>query len=432
MEKEIKSLSLFKNFSKITPGGVHSNVRYMENQLYFSKAKGAYVWTVDNTKFLDFICGMGTVILGHAHPKVNKAVIDALEEGLLSGYETESSYKLSKMLTDIIPSAEMVRLSNTGTEAVMHAIMIARAFTKRKKILKFEGAYHGWYDAVSFNYHPPLYEEELRIIPDSEGLDNCMLTNSLVARYNDIQGTLEIINKNKEELAAVLVEPVMFNSGAVIPKLEFLKALRDETAKFDIPLIFDEIITGFRLAPGGAQERFGVIPDLSVFGKALANGFPISAVVGREDMISITKPGEKVWYAGTYNGNFVSVKAAIATLEVLKDGQIQKELDVKTTELEKFVSELADDYHIPVQLKGMGGQFQIYFTDKEIVDYRTAMTSDEIKYKKFVNSMFNSGLLFHPSKLFHHGITASHEKKELQILKENIEKSLQDIKTSLK
>lgn len=419
------SLDIYNLYSKITPGGNNSNIRYDENFVkYYKSAKGPYIWSVENEKFLDCISGFGSILLGHSPDNVNNAVINAIQSGITNGYETENSYVLADKLSSIIPSAEMVRLSNTGTEAVMHAIMISRAYTKRNRILKFDGAYHGWYDFTAFNYRPNYLSKVNNISLDSTGIDDVILLRALNAPYNNLEATANIIKEYKNEISCVIIEPVMFNSGAVLPDIEFLKGLREITEVYDIPLIFDEVITGFRVSPGGAQEKFHIKPDISVFGKALGNGFPISAVTGKSEYLRLTSPVGRLGYAGTFNGNQISVAASIEVLKTLEDGSVQDRLNRYTDELTSFINKKAAEYNIPVKLYGLGGQFQVYFSKKEITDYKSASESDESLYNKFRNYLIKNGILFHNSKLFHHGITYSYGNFEIENLKNLFEKAI--------
>lgn len=407
-----RSIELYLKYKKITPGGVQSNFRFdVPNPLYFSRGNGAFVFDADNNRYIDLLVGNGSVILGHNDPEVGTLVKKTIDTGLLSGYETKLSYEVASMLHRMVPSAKMVRFANSGTEAVMHAIQMARSFTRKHKILKFEGCYHGWYDYIAYNHSPPLDSIRKRVglvSPDFDGVSPMSANEISVIRYNDVDSTRKAIKELRNELAAVIVEPVGFNMGGVLPNKDFLPVLREETEKYSIPLIFDEVITGFRISPGGAQKYYGVIPDLTTLGKAIANGYQLSAVVGREDIMEIAAPGKKSTYAGTYNGNQVALAAAKATLTKLSNGKVQKYLAEETAYLEKTVNEASQDSGIPVLLSGLGGQFQIYFTSKNIVDYQSAASADDQRYGIFRKYLKSNGVLLHHSYLFHHGITYSH------------------------
>jgi len=409
---------IFRKYSKLSPGGVQSNYRFEAPYPdYFARASGPRLWDVDGKEYCDYLIGYGSIILGHGDPRVNRAVIDALDAGLSSGIETELDFKLIETLCGMIPAAEMARVCNSGTEAVMHAVMIARAYTGKDKLVKAEGGYHGWYDPVLMSYHPSLKEagpkNNPKTVPASSGLDRTASGSSIVIPYNDAASARRIIRSHKDEIAAVLIEPICFNTGALLPKKGFLEELREITSQLDIPLIFDEVITGFRLAPGGAQEYFGIDPDLSTFGKAMANGFPISAITGRADLINISKPGGNVAYAGTYNGNQMSAAASLATLSVLKDGSVQKYLALCNERLRKGVEGLGEDRNYGVHFQGIGGKFQVFFADRTISDYRETFAANAETYALFRKRMKEMGLYFHPNVLFHHGVTRAHTKDDL-------------------
>ena len=405
-------------YSLISPGGVQSNVRFWPRPIYFSRASGSRVWSIDGVEFTDFINGYGSIILGHNDPVVREFIIKALDDGLTTGLESELNYKVVDLLHSMIPSAEAVRLSVTGTEAVMHALMIARAATGRRRIIKVEGGYHGWYDQVLVSYNPPLDKagdaREPNTVPDSDGLFPELAMSTIVVPYNDPEALRRALVKYRGEVAAFIIEPVAFNMGAVLPKGDYLKEVREITEEFDVLLIFDEVITGFRLAPGGAQEYFGVKPDLSVFGKAMGNGFPISAVVGRADLLKLTEPGGRVSYAGTYNGNYVSVAAAYATLMQLRDGSVQSHLNELSRIIVEGIRREAELLEANVKVYGIGGQFQVYFTDRDVVDYRTAKTTDAEVYRSYWEFMMSNGQLMHPNPLFHHGVTKAHTRWEAE------------------
>lgn len=412
------SEKIYKKYSKVSPGGVQSNYRFEQPYpTYYKRAAGSRLWDVDDKEFCDYLIGYGSIVLGHADPRVRRAVIEALDAGMTSGIETELDFKLIDTLCEMIPSAEMARVCNSGTEAVMHALMIARGYTGKDKVVKAEGGYHGWYDPVLVSYHPEFKqagpEKNPLPIPASSGLDHAALDSSLIIPYNDGDSARRIITSHKDEIAAVMIEPICFNTGALMPKKGFLEELRETTSKLGIPLVFDEVITGFRIAPGGAQQYFNIKPDLSIFGKAMANGYPISAIAGREDLINVSKPGGKVAYAGTYNGNQISAAASHATLGVLKDGSLQKSLARNTEYLRKSIEGLAEGRNYGIHFQGVGGKFQIFFADRTISNYRETAAVNAKAYAAFRKTMLENGILFHQHELFHHGITGAHTKKDL-------------------
>lgn len=410
-------------------GGVHSGFRYREpHPIYFQKAEGSKVFDADGKEYIDCLVNMGACILGHKHPKVVDAVRQELETGLTVGLESELSVEVAELLREMIPSAEAVKFSNTGTEAVMHAIQIARGYTGKGIIVKVEGCYNGWYDDVAVNYHPPATATRSHYpIPESAGLAPGLKDRVRIVPYNDIQA-LERLVRRECGIAALIIEPVMFNSGCVLPKPGYLKAIREVTIENEIVLIFDEVLTGFRLAPGGAQQYYNVKPDLSVFAKAIANGLPISAVVGVEDVMKVTEPKTgKVAYSGTYNANQLSLAAAKATLNELKDGKIQEKIHKAGKFIEDIFSRLAEEMDVAAQMPSIGGKFQPLFTKEDIVDYRSAATSDPNMYKVFYEQMLSEGILFGPFNLGHHGISAAHSPEDLNKIAKAFEKGLRAV-----
>jgi glutamate-1-semialdehyde 2,1-aminomutase len=386
--------------------------------LYFSRARGSRLWDLDGTEYLDCVVNFGACILGHAHPKVVEAVRNQLESGLTCGAETELSVKVSEKLSDMIPCAEMVRFASTGTEAVMHCLMIARGYTGKDKILKIEGGFDGWYDSVLISTHPKVDdagpEGSPRSTVDSGGLPKIAAQNTIVVPYNNTEALATAVEKHRDELAAVIIEPVAFNMGCVIPRKGYLEFVRKITQENNVLLIFDEVITGFRLAPGGAQEHFGVTPDLATFAKALANGFPLSAVAGRRDIMMVSHPKGKVAYMGTYNGSQSSLAAALATLEILEDGRPQAVLKKSTETLKSSFDEMREEMNIEACLNGLGGQFQVYFTTTNTDDYRKVVAADREKFLRFQKEMLRQHVLFMPITLFHHGISTAHTDEDIE------------------
>ncbi len=375
---------------------------------------------------------MGACILGHKHPRVVEAVRQQLETGLTVTLESELSVEVAELISRMVPSAEVVKFSNTGTEAVMHAIQIARGYTERKTIVKVEGCYNGWYDDVAVSYHPPPTRSSVisyEPIPESAGLSPGLKDRVRVVPYNDAQAFERLVKKERSQLAALIIEPLMYNSGCVYPKPGYLEAIRDITTANDILLIFDEVISGFRLAPGGAQQYYNVKPDISVFAKAIANGFPLSAVVGVEEVMQVTAPKiGRVPFSGTYNANSLGLAAAKATLNELSDGNVQKEIHQSGKFLEKEFDRLAEEMSIQAKLHSMGGKFQPYFTKEEVIDYRSAATTNPELFMTFYEGMVEDGILFGPFPLSHHGITAAHTPEDLNKIVKAFEDGLHRIR----
>jgi len=410
-----RSEALLQAYRKVVPGGVHSNFR---DPIYMAKAAGSRMWDVDGNEYIDCTVSNGACILGHGDPDVEREVIAACKRGLTVGMESELSLKVAKQLQDMVPTAQRVRFANTGTEAVMKALMIARGYTKRERVIKIEGAYHGWFDEAQVSIHPDPSCAGPAGAPvpvlATRGVRANTLDTVRVVPFNDLDALARALSENAGDVAAVLLEPVVFNSGCILPQPGYLQGVRQLATEHETVLIFDEIITGFRLAPGGAQERFGIEPDLSVFAKAIANGYPLSAVVGREDLLEITRPGGDVLYGGTYNGQHVALAAASACLGKLKDGSVQRRLQALTTRLSEEFARLAERHGIEAQLAECGGQFQVYFTSREIVDYRTALATRADQYMKFHEAVLEGGVWMKGSPLFHHGVAFAHSDADIE------------------
>ncbi len=409
------SESLYALASQFITGGVHSGFRYRTpHPIYFKRAEGARMWDIEGNEYLDCLVSNGACILGHSNPAVVRAVSEQLETGLTVGLESELSVEVASLLHQMIPSAEVVKFSNTGTEAVVHALQIARGYTGRQRIIKMEGGYNGWFDDMQVSIHPdPKRKFANEPIPESGGLVSDISSRVAIVPFNDASALDAVLKRNRGEFAAVIVEPVLFNSGCVLPREGYLNELREITERNDLLLIFDEVITGFRMAPGGAQEFYGVKPDLSIFAKAIANGFPLSAVVGIREVMEVTTPGSgKVAFSGTYNGSQSSLAAAKATLKAIGNGRVQKRLHRASDLLARGFNKLADEEKLSAKMIGIAGQFQPYFTEARVTDYRSAASSDQKSYALFAESLLDSSVLCHQSYLFHHGVSNAHGEKE--------------------
>ena len=331
----------------------------------------------------------------------------------------------------MVPSAEQVRFANTGTEAVMKSIMIARAKTGKDKIVKMEGGYNGWYDdlLVSNKPDPEKAGSVSSPIPikSAEGLRDGVEAITIPVPFNDIENTEKIIEKNRDDIAAVIIDPVLYSCGCILPNPEYLTFLREITRNNNIVLIFDEMITGFRLAPGGAQDRYGIVPDLSVFGKALSNGFPLSAVTGKRELMSLTNPGGRVYYGGTFNGHQVALAAAAATLEKLKTGEVQKKLNKLCLELEKRFNDLSETLEVKSTFQHIGGKFQIYFDLESVTGYRKAIKANKEKFKIFSETVMDNGILMKGRHLTHQGVCFAHTREDIDQMVRAMKKGLKSV-----
>lgn len=432
-----RSNVLYQKAKKLTPGGVHSNMRWVDpHPIYFSKAKGSKIWDVDGNEYIDCIGNFGALILGHGDPDITKAVKQQLKTGLTASVENELTVEVAEKITQMIPCAEMVRFANSGTEAVMHAIQIARGYTQKERIVKAEGNYHGWYDYVNCSHgihaYPKGEWEVPTPIPSSEGLCSDLVEKTLVVPWNNLEEMEKVIDQFKDEIAAVIIEPVNYNIGCALPQKGYLEGVRRLTEKNNIPLIFDEVITGFRVAPGGAQEFFNIVPDLATFGKAIANGFPLSAVAGKRKIMEVITPGHrKVSYLGTYNAHQIALAAALVVLEKIKTGEVQKRLNQLTEKLLNGFKNTTEHYNMKVRMQGFRGKFQVYFTSQEIVDWRTAQGVNKEMYKKFCDYMVENGILWSQSCISHNGITSAHTEKDIDAIlvtsREILEKMVKEV-----
>ena len=403
---------LFSNAKKVIPSGVNSPVRYFEPYPFFAKkANGAYIWDADNARYIDFCNGYGALLLGHRRKEIIQAVSKQLNKGTLYCTPTESETELSKLIISNFPSIDKVRLMNTGGEATMTAIRLARGFTKKKKIIKFEGCYHGAHDSVLVQAGSGSAHNGISV--SDGGLDE-VSKNTLVVQYNNIEDFEKTIRKNKD-IAGVIIEPILANMGLILPEKNFLHDLRTITNENNIPLIFDEVVTGFRVAPGGAQEHFGIKPDLTTMAKALSNGFTISAVGGRKEIMDLLSPGGKVYQASTFAGNPISVSAAIRSINIIN--KIKNKLYSK---LEKYnllfttaLDDMATDMRIPHQINFTASMFQIFFTNKPVTDYQTSKNANAKKFQKMFKTLLKKGVFIAPSQFEVSFLSDAHSENDL-------------------
>ncbi len=392
-----KSQKLFNNAKKVIPSGVNSPVRYFEPYPFFTKkSNGAYIWDEDNNRYIDFCNGYGALLLGHRRKEIINSVSNQLSKGTLYCTPTEAEIELSKLIIGNFPSIDKVRLVNTGGEATMTAIRLARGFTKKKKIIKFEGCYHGAHDSVLVKAGSGSAHNGISV---SDGVLDDVSKNTLVVQYNNIEDFKKTIRQNKD-IAGVIIEPILANMGLILPEKNFLLDLRKITKENNIPLIFDEVVTGFRVSPGGAQEHFGIKPDITTLAKALSNGFTIAAVGGRKEIMDLLSPGGKVYQASTFAGNPISVSAAISSIKTIN--KIKKRLYPK---LELFnllfttaLDDMATDMGIPHQINLASSMFQIFFTNKPVIDYKTSKNANAKKFQKMFKTLLKKGIFIAPSQ----------------------------------
>ena len=420
----MKSKKLFAEAKKVIPSGVNSPVRYFEPYPFFvKKSHGSSIWDEDGHKLIDFCNGYGALLLGHRRKEIISAVSNQLKKGTLFCAPTELEIKLSKLIIQNYPSIDKVRLVNTGGEATMTAIRLARGYTKKKKIVKFEGCYHGAHDSVLVKAGSGSAHYGISV---SEGGLSEISKNTLVVQYNNSQELEQVLKKNND-VAGVIVEPILANMGLILPEKNFLSEIRKITKKYDIPLIFDEVVTGFRVSPGGAQKHFGIKPDLTTLGKALGNGFTIAAVGGREEIMNQLTPGGKVYQASTFAGNPISVSASIASIKTMNKLKniIYPKLEQYCALLSRAIDDIATDLKIPHQINFTGSMFQIFFTNKPVTDFTTSKKADAKKFQKLFRSLLKNGVFIAPSQFETVFLSDAHTKSDLN-------KTLDAYQTALK
>ncbi|MFZ5632736.1 MAG: glutamate-1-semialdehyde 2,1-aminomutase [Bacillota bacterium] len=393
------SIRYFAEAQQYIPGGVNSPVRAFKsvglNPVYIKMGRGAAIIDVDGNEYIDYVGSWGPLILGHLHPEVAGAIRECLEVGTSFGAPTERETILAQMIVEAMPSVEMVRLVNSGTEATMSAVRLARAYTGRSKIVKFEGCYHGHADMFLIKAGSGALTHG---VPTSPGVPPETAAHTINAGFNDLAGLEEVFKASGDGIAAVIVEPVPGNMGVVPPQPGFLQGLRRITEKYGALLIFDEVITGFRLSYGGAQGLYGVMPDLTCMGKIIGGGLPVGAYGGRKEIMAMMSPSGPVYQAGTLAGNPLAVSAGIAALKVLAGRGVYEELDRKSSRLAVGLARTAREAGVEVCFNRVGSMLCGFFTGEEVIDFKTASTSDTQKYAVFFRSMLEQGIYLAPSQ----------------------------------
>lgn len=413
--KTTRSAKLFAEAQQLIPGGVNSPVRAFRSvggqPRFIKRAKGAKLYDVDGNTYIDYVLSWGPMILGHAHPAVIAAIKKAATLGTSYGAPTEWEVALAKEIHAAFPSMEKVRLVSSGTEAVMSAIRVARGFTKRDSIVKFEGCYHGHSDYLLAKAGSGLATLG---IPDSPGVPEDFAKHTLTAPYNDIDAIRQLIKKHRNQLACVILEPVAGNMGVVPPHPDFLPALRQLTAENGILLIFDEVISGFRVSYGGAQALYGIKPDLTVLGKIIGGGLPVGAYGGRNDIMDLIAPSGPVYQAGTLSGNPLAVAAGLATLKQLKARGTYKKLENNAKALAKGLGNAAKKAGVPVTQNRIGSLLTTFFTPNTVVDWNTAKQSDTKRYGQFFHAMLDQGVYLAPSQFEAAFLSTAHSAQDIE------------------
>ena len=411
-----RSAQLFAEAQQLIPGGVNSPVRAFRgvggNPIFMDRGDGSRIFDVDGNGYVDYVMSWGPLIFGHAPMHVREAVSYALSRGTSFGASTEKEIELARAIVDAVPSIDKVRLVNSGTEAVMSAVRAARGFTKRDKIIKFEGNYHGHSDGFLAQSGSGMLTLGL---PDSAGVPASLTQDTITLPYNDVDTFIAAMDANRGQIACVLLEPVAGNMGVVLPRPGFLEALRERTAVDGTVLLFDEVITGFRLAYGGAQERFGVTPDLTTLGKIIGGGLPLAAYGGRADIMDCIAPSGPVYQAGTLSGNPLAVAAGLAQITRLGQlkGRLYDELERKVDRLAEGVSEASAAARILVQINKIGSMMTVFFTETPVVDYASAKTSDTARFGRFFRELLDRGVYIAPSQFEAAFVSTAHTEADL-------------------
>jgi glutamate-1-semialdehyde 2,1-aminomutase len=408
-----RSIEYFQKAQGLLPGGVDSPVRAFRavggNPLFIEKGEGAYLYDVDGNQYIDYVLSWGPLILGHAHPRVVAAIKQAAEKGTSYGAPSPLELELAHMVKTFMPNIEMLRFVNSGTEATMSALRLARAYTRREKIIKFEGCYHGHADLLLVKAGSGVATLGL---PDSPGVPAATVQDTLVAIYNDLDSVTDLFDTHGDQIAAVIVEPVAGNMGVIPPMDGFLQGLRSITDKYNALLIFDEVMTGFRVHPGGAQKLYGIDPDLTTLGKVIGGGLPVGAYGGRQEIMSLVAPSGPVYQAGTLSGNPLAMAAGLATLEVLQSPGLWESLEECSQKLAVGIGETARNASIPIWQNRVGTMFTTFFSETPVSDWTSAKSSDTERFGKYFQGMLQHGVYLAPSQ-FEAGFMSAVHKEDV-------------------
>jgi glutamate-1-semialdehyde 2,1-aminomutase len=405
-----KSIELFEKACQILPGGVDSPVRAFRavggQPLFIQRGQGPYLYDVDGNRYVDYVLSWGPLVVGHAHPRVVSALQEAAALGTSYGAPSPLEVELAERVQSLMPAIEMLRFVNSGTEATMSALRLARAYTQRNKIIKFEGCYHGHADLLLVQAGSGVATLGL---PDSPGVPPATVQDTLVARYNDLDSVAGLFQRYPGEIAAVIVEPVAGNMGVVPPGDDFLPGLRRITQENGALLIFDEVMTGFRVHPGGAQALYQVQPDLSTLGKVIGGGLPVGAYGGRREIMEQIAPSGPVYQAGTLSGNPLAMTAGLVTLELLGEPGAWEKMDAAASRLSSGILQAAQDAGIPLQTTRVGTMFSAFFTEKSVRDWPSVKTSDTARFARYFGEMLSRGVYLAPSQFEAGFISTAHD-----------------------
>ncbi len=424
-----KSQELFEKAKTLLPGGVNSPVRAFKSvggtPLFIKRAEGAYLYDEDDNRYIELINSWGPMILGHAHPTIQKAIAEALPHSFSYGAPTRKEVEMAELICQMVPSIEKVRMVNSGTEACMSAIRVARGFTGRNKIIKFEGCYHGHGDSFLIAAGSGAYTMGS---PDSLGVTQGVANDTLTAPYNDLDAVKKLIDANPKQIACIIVEPVVGNMGCVLPQKGFLEGLRTICDQEGIILIFDEVMTGFRLARGGAQELFGITPDMTTLGKIIGGGLPVGAYGGKKEIMDSVSPVGKVYQAGTLSGNPIAMVAGYAMLTELNENpQIYQKLEQITQKIVEGLKKTLQKLNLPYTINQIGSMYNLFFTDKQVVDFQTAKTSNTELFGKYFHKMLQKGVYLAPSQFESLFVSVALSDSDIEHILQANEESLAEI-----
>ncbi len=406
---------LYERAKRVMPGGVNSPVRAFKavgsTPLFIQRANGSKIYDINNREYIDYVCSWGPIILGHNHPEIVESITDILHYGLSFGAATVNEVLMAELITSIVPNVDMVRMVNSGTEAVMSAIRLARGYTGKDKIIKFEGCYHGHSDSMLVKAGSGALTLSS---PDSLGVTEGTAKDTLVAIYNDTESVEKLFNQYEGQIAAVIVEPVAANMGVVPPEKEFLTKLRELCDKNNALLIFDEVITGFRLCIGGAQEFYNVKADLVTYGKIIGGGMPVGAYGGRREIMEFVSPEGGVYQAGTLSGNPIAMAAGYAQLRILNENrEIYEKIDATAKRMEDGFKSIAEELALPLCVNRVGSLIGVFFTNEKVDNFKKAKTSDTKLYAKYFNSMLKEGIYLAPSQFEAMFVSYSHTEEDI-------------------
>ncbi|GAA4704961.1 glutamate-1-semialdehyde 2,1-aminomutase [Brevibacillus fulvus] len=410
-----RSNKLFAEAQHYIPGGVNSPVRAFKSvggdPVYIEKGAGSRIYDVDGNTYIDYIGSWGPLILGHAHPQVIEAVREVALLGTSFGAPTERETEMAKLVAEIVPSVEVVRMVNSGTEATMSALRLARGYTKRDKILKFEGCYHGHADSLLIKAGSGVATLGL---PDSPGVPETIAVNTITIPYNDLDSLRLVFEKFGRELAAVIVEPVAGNMGVVPPQPGFLQALREITEQHGTLLIFDEVMTGFRVARGGAQDLYGITPDLTTMGKVIGGGLPVGAYGGKREIMQQIAPAGPIYQAGTLSGNPLAMAAGLVTLQLLGEPGVYEQLEQRSRRLAEGLAENARKFGLPHTINRVGSMVCMFFTETPVINYDTAKTADVELFSRYFRNLLEEGVMIPPSQFEGMFVSLAHSEDDIE------------------